>query len=297
MTAPGGPGDGHGPLDVNGALDPEPVIDCHAHVGRFRGYDLDEETLLANLRRHGIALALVSNIDGAAVEGRTADVDEEEANARAEAVVRRHPRLLRGLLWCRPTDGSARALEPFLDRTIDGGGWTRRLFVGLKLHPEMNHFPADDPAVDPYMVLARREALPVVVHCDGSVEDASAERIFALARRHPDVPVVLYHMGMGGPHGPAIEAAREARRAGSALLHLETAQADPAAVLEAVERVGADRVLFGTDATYFGRHHYEEYRTMLERMRHALGADDRRRILYENALSLFRLGAGPGVAA
>lgn len=266
------------------------AIDCHAHLGGFRGYDLRESTLLANLERHGVALALVSNIDGAALPDRTRDLDETEANRITGDTVGRHPDRLRGLLWARPPDGGADALEPFVEEILaDSAGWTRRVFVGLKLHPEMNRFAADDPRVDPYMELCRRAGLPVVVHCDGSVEEAGAGRIHALARRHPQVPVVLYHMGFGGPHEPAIRAAEAARRTGDARLYLETAQADPDAVVAAVGRVGAERVLFGTDATYYGRAHYERYEPLVRRLEASLEPEALDHVFRSNSLALFGL--------
>jgi len=47
------------------------IIDIHAHIGSFRGFDLKTETLLSNLRRFDIRLALISNIDGAHLPGTT----------------------------------------------------------------------------------------------------------------------------------------------------------------------------------------------------------------------------------
>lgn len=280
------------------------TIDIHAHIGSFAGYDLSEATLLSEVAAQGVDLALVSNIDGAAVPGKTRDLPEEVANAATVRFVRSYPDRFRGLLWGRPDRGDATALEPFTLLRIPesparpahpsppgagGARWTSRLFVGLKLHPEMNRVPADDPALDPYLALADRHRLPVVVHCDGSVEEASAPRFLALGRRHPRVPIVLYHTGFGGPHEPAMEVVEEALADGSADLWLETSQLPPAVALEAVERVGAERVLFGTDATFFGAGHYARYGPLLEALESGLPEEAVARILHGNALDLFRL--------
>ncbi len=272
------------------------TIDCHAHVGSFEGYDLSEATLLSELDQGGVALALVSNIDGAAVPGKTRGLDEAAANRYCLELVRRHPDRIRGLLWARPESGAAEMLEPFLNERLDpdvAHRWTDRVFVGIKLHPEMNGFEADDPRVDPYMELARRHRLPVVVHCDGTCEAASAARILALARRHPRVPVVLYHMGFGGPHEPAIEAVACASSRGDAELYLETAQAPVEVVLEAVRTVGTDRVLFGTDATYFGEGHYERYSALRVALAGTLAQEELSRVMADNARELFRLSGDP----
>jgi hypothetical protein len=283
------------------------TVDVHAHIGSFAGYDLSEPTLLAEVAEAGVALALVSNIDGAAVPGKTRNLPEAEANRATERFVRSYPARFRGLLWGRPDVGDASALEPFAGLRLpaeesdaglrlpaeEGGAhaprWTRRVFVGVKLHPEMNATPADAPAFDSYLAFAARHGFPVVVHCDGQVDMASAPRLLALARRHPTVPVVLYHTGFQGPHEPAIAAAEAALADGSANLWLETAQLPPEVALEAVERVGAGRVLFGTDATFYGRGHYARYRPLLEALARELGEEDRARILNGNARALFRL--------
>jgi len=289
------------------------MIDIHAHIGSFDGYDLSEPTLLAEVAGAGVELALVSNIDGAAVPGKTRNLSETEANRATVRFVRSYPATFRGLLWGRPDRGDASELEPFASLRVDTSPsatsadpadpadratpaarpWTRRLFVGLKLHPEMNAVPADAPSMDPYLRFAARHGYPVVAHCDGQVDEASAPRLLALARRHPDVPVVLYHTGFQGPHEPAIAAAEAALGlAGEgprANVWLETAQLPPAAALEAVERVGAGRVLFGTDATFYGRGHYARYRPLLEALETALSPADLARVTHENARALFRL--------
>jgi uncharacterized protein len=278
------------------------LVDVHAHIGRFEGYDLSEETLLAETEGAGIHLALVSNIDGAAVPGKSPDLPEPVVNAAAERFVRRYPERFRGLLWARPDRGDASALEPFTGARLphpappQAPRWTRRVFVGIKLHPEMNAVAADDPRVDPYLDFAARHALPVVAHSDGQVDAASPARLLALARRHPEVPVVLYHTGFQGPHEPAIEAAAEALHDGSANLWLETAQLPPEWALRAVERVGPGRVLFGTDATFHGRGHYARYAPLLAALASTLDPDDLARVRSENARHLFRLDAAHDAA-
>jgi predicted TIM-barrel fold metal-dependent hydrolase len=103
------------------------------------------------------------------------------------------------------------------------------------------------------------------------------------------VPFVLYHMGFGTQHQDSIETAREAKTKRDALIYLETAQSDADSVLKSVEAVGADRIVFGTDATYFGRNHYEYYIPILQALKKALPAADYKRIIHDNAVQLFRL--------
>lgn len=257
-------------------------------MGRFEGYDVGVEPLLEAVRRFGIRLVLASNLDAAAVPGRTRDLGEEAANDAMAEAARRHFDRLRALFWARPGDGSPDRARDFLARPGPHGEGAP-LFAGIKLHPEMNDFPADAPAVDGYLEAARDAGVPVVVHSDEKDDRAHPRRILALARRHPRVPVVLYHMGFEGPHDAAIEAARTAREAGDARIFLETSQAAPEAVLRGIRAVGSAGVLFGTDATYYGRDHYASYRGLLRALDGALDAADRARILRENARRIFPL--------
>ena len=258
------------------------VIDVHGHIGSFRGYDLRTETLMANINRFGLKWVLISNIDGAHLPGKTLDLDEITANRATLATVRQYPEQLRGLVWTRPADpeGSPQKVEPFLR---DHG------FVGVKLHPEMNQFPADSSCVDGYLALCEKYKVPAVFHCGAPGSEAGPEKIYAAARRHPAVAIVLYHMGFFGPHQPAIAAAKEALAKKDADLYLETSQADPAAVLEAIAALGAERVLFGTDAVYYGQEHYEKYLPLVEQLQQNLSADDFAKVMRENAQRLFHL--------
>ncbi|MDZ7344924.1 MAG: amidohydrolase family protein [candidate division KSB1 bacterium] len=264
------------------------LIDIHAHIGSYRGYDLRTETLLSNIGRYGIRLALISNIDGANLPGTTLNLNEIEANQATLETVRRYPQQLRGLLWARPEDGSPANLETFLQDTslADANG---PLWVGIKLHPEMNHFPADDPRVDGYLRLCEQYRLPAVFHSDRAGSNAAPEKIYAAARRYPAVPIILYHMGFKGPHEAAIAVVKTALAKGDAQLYLETSQADPQAVIRAIKELGSERVLFGTDATYYGEDHYANYETLVNWLKNELPAEDFANVVRENAEKLFRL--------
>ena len=56
---------------------------------------------------------------------------------------------------------------------------------------------ADDYRCDPYMEFARKNNLPCMFHSEGEGV-SGVESIYNLAKRFPDVPVILAHMGAGG---------------------------------------------------------------------------------------------------
>ena len=258
------------------------IIDVHAHIGSFHGYDLSTENLIENLNRFGLKLALISNIDGAHLPGKTLDLDESAANRITLETIRQYPDKLRGLAWSRPTDpkGSPATLEPYLR---DHG------FVGVKLHPGMNQFPADSACVDGYLALCAKYNVPAVFHSDATGSNSGPEKIYAAAKRHPSVAIVLYHMGFLGPHNDAIAIVKESLEKKDAQLYLETSQADPQAVLLAIKTLGAERVIFGSDATYYGEKHYEQYIALIELLQKELRVEDFAKVVRENAKRLFKL--------
>jgi len=272
---------------ISGLWGEHRIIDIHAHIGSFKGYDLSTPTLLDNIQRYGIRLALISNIDGAALP-QTQNLDEIKANQATAEHVRRYPGQLRGLVWTRPNDGAPAKIEPFLRDSIATGP-SRKIFVGMKIHPDMNNFPADDPRVDGYLQLCEKYGIPAVFHCGDATSNSAPQKIYAVARRHPAVPIILYHMGFLGPHHSAIAVVQEALTKGDAQLYLETSQADPAEVQRAIKELGSARVLFGTDATYYGKEHYKQYEAMMTRLKNELSAEDFAKVVRGNAEKLFQL--------
>lgn len=262
------------------------IIDVHAHIGNFRGYDLSLENLLQNMKRYEISRALISNIDAAQLSGITPNKSEIKANKETANAVRNNPELLRGLVWVRPNEGSPQVIEKFLTQKLPDGD---PVFVGMKFHPEMNHFKADDEIVNAYLNLCARYQIPAVFHCGRSPSNSSPERIYNIAKRHPDVPIILYHMGAFGSHEAAIRVAEEALKNKDAKLYLETSQVDPDSVLKAIRTVGSDHVLFGTDACYYGKNHYSTYEKLIEVLKRELEEEDLEKVLSANARRLFGL--------
>ena len=106
----------------------------------------------------------------------------------------------------------------------------------------------------------------------------------------------LYHTYLG-PHEGRRRAAWHVREQPN--LYLETSWCSWQTVVELVETVGAERVLFGSDASVDGPHHYcrhppnvegrETYNQGLVSLVRALGARAARQVLGENARRLFGL--------
>ncbi|MGH3160194.1 MAG: amidohydrolase family protein, partial [Streptosporangiaceae bacterium] len=142
-----------------------------------------------------------------------------------------------GLVWADPSlPGAVAKTREFLG--IEG-------FCGIKLHPLLDGYPADAPVVWPVAELALEYGVPVLVHC-GHAPFSLPWQAERLAARYPQLKMVLGHMG----HGTItyIDAAIEAaERHPNIWLETSGMPMGPK-IREAVTRVGAARVMFGSDS-------------------------------------------------
>ena len=164
--------------------------------------------------------------------------------------------------------------------------------VGLKLHPGVDDYPADDPRLDSFVEQAARANTPVAVHSGPGNSDPA--KIARLAARFPTVPFVLYHTYLGLPRGrrKAIRLARDQEN-----LILETSWCSWDAVEQLIGALGPERVIFGSDASVDGERHYsirnlggrETYKEVMCWMVERLGIETARAVLGDNTRRLFRL--------
>ena len=120
-------------------------------------------------------------------------------------------------------------------------------FRAVKLMAAGHQYYIDDPMVDPFMEAARKLNLVATIHSGG--DHAHAARIVRLAERHPDVPIVMDHMGFPDGVDEAIEGATHLPNIYlmTTILRFFSDDPDGAAppqVREAVERAGAEKVVF-----------------------------------------------------
>jgi predicted TIM-barrel fold metal-dependent hydrolase len=125
----------------------------------------------------------------------------------------------------------------------------------LKFHPLILGFDVLDAACEPFLAAAERAAMPVTYHTGsgegwGQRSDCVSPGACAeLARRHPELPILMAHCGTFG--GAADFGAAVAACEAHANLYLEAT----AALLpvgrgpwrEAAERLGAERIVYGRD--------------------------------------------------
>lgn len=154
---------------------------------------------------------------------------------------------------------------------------------GVKLHPDFQHVPADDPSMDAVLDLAVQHHLPVVIHSgDVLTPYSSPIRIAHILERFPELTLIVPHLG-GYSEWDESE-----RHIIGKNCYIDTSSAlwalPPEKSLALIRRHGVERVLFGTD------YPLATQADELERF-HRLGLTDEEEqlILFENAKELLGL--------
>jgi uncharacterized protein len=238
------------------------IFDAHMHVGDFGplfNVSLDRDGLAALMEEHDYEGGVVFAPD----------------NEYTRTVVETIPGAY-ALVWSNPRlPGYLEEAERFLEHPK---------FLGIKLHPLIDGYHPNDASVHPLMELAGDRGLPVLIH-SGHPIFTLPWSIEELAVNFPAVKVVLAHMGHGNVVyiNASIDIAER-----NPNVYLETSGMPMhTKIREAVERVGVERVMYGSDVPF---HHpaVEILKVRVsglepEPVERVLGANARRLFLGEEA--------------
>ncbi|MFF5262031.1 amidohydrolase family protein [Actinomadura viridis] len=212
------------------------VIDAHGHLGSWFNFaipDASPERLLAVMDRAGVATMCVSHLLGVGPDARS-------GNALLLAELERHPGRFLGYAVYDPHDPRAASRAAAL---LDVPG-----VIGLKLHPDTHEHPLDGPGYAPALALAAERGRLVLSHGQHGSPWSDPARFETVAARHPSLRLLLGHAGLW-PSGYAA-AARVAGRHPNVTLEICGSRMTARHVAGLVAAVGADRVVFGSDALF-----------------------------------------------
>lgn len=268
------------PLGGNG-----PLVDVHAHFyydgcGRADWAHLNASRLRAG-DRIGVTTHIASMLGSWGATSPTyfqSPADTRRGNDEMLALQRADPRI-RSYVAVNPND-TAFALEE-IDRCVAAGA------IGLKLAAARR---CDDPVVDPVIERAARLRLPVLHHIWqhrrrpwGGQDASDGADLARCAERHPTVAFILAHIGGGGDYAHTFAAVRDLP---NVYLDLSGSGVDRGMLDDALEAVGAGRLLWGADLTLC---------TGLAKLWAldvlGLAGDDVARIRWRNAASIFPAGS------
>lgn len=207
------------------------IVDAHIHLS---GRELPDQVLIDG-DRLGVDFFACSSI--ASYQHYPAFDDVHRANDDAVTVMRRNPDRVVCYCYVNPRHGLDALTE--LRRRIEDDG-----MMGVKLWVAT---VADDPLVNPVVEMAIGYGVPLLVHAwrktiGQLAYESTATHIARLADRYPEAKLLMAHLG------GQVESAMNAV-APHPNIHVDTSGTPigGAEVALAVERLGASRVVFGSD--------------------------------------------------
>ncbi|NPV45814.1 MAG: amidohydrolase [Armatimonadetes bacterium] len=239
------------------------VIDCHIHLMPHPGETQAQAArrTLAAMDRLGIDKACVSLGDRLIVQPNATELREQ--NAWVASTVALAPDRFIGFVYCSPNHPEL-SLELIEEYAVRGG------FRGIKLWVCQL---ADHAGNDAICRRAAQLGLPVLAHTWVKVTgnmptESTPDHLVTLARRHPDVNFIMAHAGGDWERG--LRTVRHVPH-----IYPDTCGNDPEAGFTelAVALVGAERLVFGSDAT--GR----SFASQLAKVTGADITDDQKRLI------------------
>ena len=238
------------------------ILDGHVHVGRWRepsfsGRETDLDDAVRVMAESGVHGALVMPTDEGDNEGLLAAVGEYRGQV--------------ALRLCAWVDPGRPANLAWMEAHVTD-------LAALKIHPSFLRLRPTDPALWPWFRLAAKHGLPVLVHCGRWQEMSSWRFGLELAVGHPDVNLILCHMGGDGTDLiEAVVAALSAKGAPTNVWLGTESIRQYWSVQRAAHRLGAGRLIFGSD---YNLNHPRSFLAVVYAL--ALSAEDRAAVLGGN---------------
>ncbi|MFH0963627.1 MAG: amidohydrolase family protein [Planctomycetota bacterium] len=258
-----------------------PAIDVHGHIGVVSDptpsdlgfFSVPVVEVVRRAAACDIEITCVS--DAGAFSRRRARTDVLAANRRARKAAERHERLR----FYAVLDPKQKECWKQVNELLQ-----HPRCVGVKLHPRWSHWSLDRYGERIFAFLAERRAV-AITHTGNPGDEP--ERFIPFADRFPEARLILAHLGHdeeGGAYDLQIKGVKKSRQ-GNVWTDTSSSRSITAKLIErAVQEIGADRLLFGTDTPL--------YFAAMQKARIAyadIPKRDKVKILRGNAQALLRL--------
>jgi hypothetical protein len=257
------------------------AVDVHAHYGVFyrdgapplvnEFVSGDAATVVARATQVNVRTTIVSPLSGLMPRGRA---DAVAGNIEAAKITAETDGLLQWVIAHPLQRETFRQTHEML---------LQPQCVGIKIHPEEHVYPIRDHGAALFELVAKHNAI-VLAHTGDP--NSWPQDFVEFANAHPNVTLILAHLGNGGgASGDPTLQVRAIQACTQGNVYVDTSSARsimPGLVEWAVKEIGADRILFGTDTPL--------YSTAMQRARidsADISDEDKRKILCDNAKQLF----------
>ncbi|HEU4981806.1 MAG TPA: amidohydrolase family protein, partial [Acidobacteriaceae bacterium] len=193
-------------------------------------------------------------------------------NAEIEAVLRRHPERFFGYVTVNPNPPGQAVAE--LERWA---GFHRPPLI--KLHPGLHKYPVHGEHYKPIWDYANQHEAVVLVHTWDSDPNCGPLLFPSIARAHPKARILLGHSGV--TWRGIMQAMEAAEAAPNLFLDLASSQHHRPILEKCARRVGAERILFGSDMPFL-----EASMTLAHVLTAKISDAEKEKILRTNFLSL-----------
>lgn len=248
------------------------IVDAHVHLHHphVPAERQTAEYIVSVMLKYHVDMSVISPLD--VLAGK----DFRAGNDAVSEAARKYPDKLVGCPFIAPYFQNEAADE--VERALRN----LKLKGYLKLHPTTGFYFPDSPVVYPIMDKARKFKVPVFFHT-GQMGLAFGRpmQFVGLAERYPDVKIIIGHIG----HYLSADAVILAKKHENVLL--ESSYAWASTVMKAIQSVGAERVLFGSDSPIGDPGTNISGIEGLE-----ISEDERRMVLGENIVRILNLKRG-----
>lgn len=221
------------------------VVDAHYHLGDVgflwpghRTYKACVDSLIQDMDENNVDITVVFDPGD-----QTASV-LEYARAKNDAIALaagQYPERVIGFAHVSPTLGEKDAVDELERAVVDLG------LRGLgEFDQKVGGFWLDLNTVGPLLKKASELAVPVNIHSGDPL--STPDRIGFLAQRFPDLTFIMAHMGMYYYWREALEVAQFNN---NVILETSGFYNRPDVIIMAVERVGPERIVMGSDGPFF----------------------------------------------
>jgi hypothetical protein len=259
------------------------IIDTHLHFGRIAKFNMPTETLISSLDKYNIDFGIVSNIEGCEFDSNLNRISEEyqlsqlELNTKTLNLVKQYPNRLKGQFWIKPyTESFNKDIAEFMLSN-------REYFVGFKVHPYHSNMKITNERCLEYLEFANKHNFTVAVHTAGD-KNSHPIYVYEAARKYPNIKFIMVHMGLGTDNSEAIKYIRKLDN-----LYGDTTWVSIDKVIEAVNRCGSHKILFGTDNPIDGLDTYDKYQELIEKGKKLFTEEEYENIFCLNAKRVFSI--------
>jgi len=218
------------------------VIDCHTHLEDGEYYRKERNIeLRSTLQDFSRLCKEMPSLQFVLTAGENVEDRNTENNYLVSHIVQGNPDVFVGYMP-RINPNDLRELD-------DVKSMPHRGIVGLKVSSSLSKVPINDLKMHPIVKYGIEADLPIFFHCGRWLEMSSCTLLGELAGKYPDAKLIMGHMG-GASLEITWEGIRVAKKHRNIWMDTSSCFFEGIAK-KAVEEVGVDRILFGSDYPYY----------------------------------------------